>query len=111
MEQVRMLRCGLCNNRADVNNMKYHKSGEYLICKDCYDKQATAVKPKPADETAFRKPESAKDGKVGYRCRGCGYSFTRAKDHTVRVCPYCGKDTVSLVQSSAAQNIIDNAAY
>lgn len=106
-----MMRCGLCNSRTDMREMKYHRSGEYLICKSCHEKQSPGSrvvvesKPQTVREVAevARKPSP----KVSYRCKNCGYAFARARDHSFELCPYCGKKTVSVVQGGGAQNLLD----
>ncbi|MBI2575076.1 hypothetical protein HYV82_04280 [Candidatus Woesearchaeota archaeon] len=115
MEQiVRMQRCGLCNSRVDIREMKYHKSGSYLMCRNCHEKQSPGAKvavqtPAPAiksvNEVARKSP-----AKVSYRCKNCSYRFSRAQDYVFESCPYCGKKTVSVVERSAAQALIDDAA-
>ncbi len=115
MEQlVRMMRCGLCNSRVDIREMKYHKSGSYLICRSCHEKQFPGAKVvvqkqspaiKEVAEVARKSP-----GKVSYRCKNCSYRFSRAKEHYFEQCPYCGKRTVSVVERSAAQALVDEAA-
>ncbi len=115
MEQsVRMQRCGLCNSRVDIREMKYHKSGEYLMCGSCHEKQSPGTKvvtkaPSPAikavAEVAKKSPR-----KISYRCKNCSYRFSRAQDYAFEACPYCGKKTVSVVERSAAQTLVDEAA-
>lgn len=115
MEQIaRMLRCGLCNSRVDVREMKYHKSGEYMLCRSCHEKQFPGAKV-----VVQKLPPSIKDvvdvarkspSKISYRCKNCGYSFSRAQEHYFDQCPYCGKKTVSAIERSAAQSLIDDAA-
>lgn len=106
-----MMRCGICNAKSEVGNMRYHKSGEYLICASCYEKQSP-LKSTVKSGSSFKEPEmkQPRQDKVAYRCRNCGYSFTRASDHAVLLCPYCGKDSVSVVEGgNIAQHIIDKA--
>lgn len=110
---VRMLRCGLCNSRVDISEMKYHKSGEYMLCRSCHEKQFPGAKVvvqkqspaiKELAEVARKSP-----AKISYRCKNCSYSFSRAQDYYFDACPYCGKRTVSVVERSAAQALIDDA--
>ncbi len=113
MEQVRMVRCGLCNTKADIREMKYHKSGDYLLCKACHEKQ------NPGQKVVVEKPASLREvsemprqeSKVSYRCKNCGYSFARARDHHFDVCPYCGKNSVSMVNRGGAQSFLDESPY
>jgi rubrerythrin len=114
--EARMMRCGLCNAKDELKNMKYHKSGEYLICKGCSEKQApgakVVVEKAPIASVKSVEEVSKKSvDKVSYRCKNCGYAFTRAKSHVLSVCPYCGKNTVSVVAEGGAQNILDSSVY
>ncbi len=117
MEQVRMMRCGLCNVQADMREMRYHKSGEYLICGSCHDKQALGMRAaeKPAPVASSVKPvselASKKAQKTAYRCNNCGYSFSRNKEHRFELCPYCGKKSLSVAERGGAQNLLDEAQY
>lgn len=102
--ELKMMRCGLCNSRTEVREMKYHKSGEYLLCSACHEKQvpgAKVIAQKPAV------PSPKRQERLSYRCRNCSYSFSRNKDHPVNACPYCGRDGISLVEGSMAQHLID----
>lgn len=107
MEQARMMRCGICNIKSEISEMKYHKSGEYLLCTACHEKQS------PGRKMVVEKPSSSSKGvgKIGYMCKNCSYSFSRARDHKFDVCPYCGKNTVSLVDNGGAQNFIDESLF
>lgn len=113
MEQVRMMRCGLCNNRSELRDMRYHKSGDYLICKDCSEKQSpgakVVVEKQPSSIREVHDVSNKPSDKIGYRCKNCGYSFSRTREHNVFVCPYCGKESISILERGAAQNLIDTA--
>ena len=115
-----MLKCRLCGKNTPVKGMRYHKSGQYLICRDCSDRQGGgAIKsgttqvggskaPLQKSETA-RRITSQKTGQINYKCTSCGYKFSRKESIDVSSCPYCSRETIE-VSSGHAQELLDETA-
>ena len=109
MNQDTLLICGNCNNPEAVSSMKYNRTGEFLICKTCYNKEHNKLDPKvetaikeeikeleilPQKKTTVRSFQHVGFERLAYQCTHCGYKFSRKKEIDFNgQCPYCGKFT------------------
>jgi DNA-directed RNA polymerase subunit RPC12/RpoP len=85
--------CGKCGAKTALEEMEYSKDGTKLVCKDCLNKEKglyTAAIKKPLE--APKPVEMTK-----YKCGHCQYSFSRKKDIEVKTCPYCSRDSISII--------------
>ncbi len=99
---LRSLPCGLCDHSTPVRDMKYHRSGEYLICGRCFETQQSelqnslseALRRERQELKLLEQPVSVAR-LIKYRCSSCRYSFTRKQGFSVLACPYCGRSSLS----------------
>jgi hypothetical protein len=85
--------CDKCGNKTPLEQMDHSKDGKKLLCLDCLNREKgiyTASIKKPIE--APKPVEMTK-----YQCSHCKYSFSRKKDLEVKTCPYCSRETISIV--------------
>jgi DNA-directed RNA polymerase subunit RPC12/RpoP len=87
--------CGKCGAKTAIDDMTYSVDGKKLVCQTCLNKEkgiytATGVPPAPKPAP---KPEM-----VNYHCNNCQFNFSRKKGIDVRNCPYCAKESVSVMK-------------
>ncbi|HME87317.1 MAG TPA: hypothetical protein VKE88_02800, partial [Candidatus Nanoarchaeia archaeon] len=96
--------CNACKKRTPLPEMKYSKDGSGLICSDCLNKQIGGVNLRPSSQVSapgasFAPKQVLEDQKkkVQYTCRACNFRYSRALDYRggTKICPNCGRDTVS----------------
>src|SRR3990167_9181786 len=91
MEQNMQVMCKRCSSKVPLSKMRYDKSGNNLICGECYVKLYTpsVEEEKPAVY------QSAVSNRVKYNCLSCGFKFSRAEGFSFGgKCFNCGKQTV-----------------
>lgn len=113
------LKCRLCGKSVPVKEMRYHRSGQYLICRECADKQSGILKTGTTHlekgKTLITKPEVKKERKelkeiVNYKCSACNYRFSRKASFESISCPYCGSENVNISTGDSAQELINEAS-
>ncbi len=82
--------------------MKYHKSGEYMICSHCFDVQQGELQDSLTEMLRKERAEMRRMEEpihvarlIKYKCGSCGYSFTRKQGFPVQNCPYCSHSELS----------------
>ena len=126
MEQDTMLVCGNCNSTVAVSSVKYNSTGDYLICKKCYNKEHDKIDVDVEDEInaelkklEVRMPQKKARpmlhhmdyARVNYQCTHCGYKYSRKKDADYnRQCPYCSKNAVEVLNRSAVEDVDEDTA-
>lgn len=105
----RELYCARCHTKVDVNSMRYDRKGEYLICRNCYNKGDEARGESSGSEKQTIEIRDAKKSDSLYKkyiCRYCrfNFKFKEGSRQTLR-CPYCGSTDVE-VNKITANDII-----
>jgi DNA-directed RNA polymerase subunit RPC12/RpoP len=122
--------CAKCGADLTVDTMKALPDGKGFVCLDCYDAQGPRLtrsgfvdinKPKEPLRTSQHREQISSSTATHqstinsdnffelkeYVCHNCGYSFKKAPEFEVRLCPYCGKkDTVYQSVSSGADDFL-----
>lgn len=78
--------CKNCETKVPMTKTRFDKSKTNLICLDCY-KNLYGLN----DEKII---QTADPNRINYSCSSCNYRFSRDKDFTFSVCPYCSKPTI-----------------
>lgn len=112
-------RCWKCSKVAEVEEMRYDRSGRDLICPDCLkvEKRVTANVTKATATNKFQ-PDNIKDNSrsdeesttISYQCGSCGLGFSERKGARTRCCPYCGKGNFRVAFRDSAQRLIEESA-
>lgn len=99
---IRSLPCGLCDHASPIRDMKYHRSGEYMICGRCFEVQQSESQNsisemlrKERQELRLMEQPVSVARLIKYKCNGCGYLFARKQGFAVGSCPYCSKSSLS----------------
>ena len=100
----REITCPKCNKKHPISDMRYFKTVNNLMCKDCLNKIQTTIPE--------RTEEEVKDAnlKTRYKCIKCEHIFTlKAKFN--KQCPFCGsKDLVEKKWNSDLDNLINESS-
>lgn len=109
-----LISCRKCKKRFPMNELKYDKNGEDLVCSECFDMgrtpQETAsnmknVSPSRLVRTGPR--NFSEQTSIKYICMDCQYKFTRRKDYEVFKCPYCEGMNLKKEKGIHSQQLID----
>ncbi len=89
MEQKIQMVCKNCSLKVPISKLRYDKTGDGLICYECYEKLYALKKERP------QVYQSATSDRVKYHCLSCGYKFSRAESFDFGgKCFNCGKQSV-----------------
>ncbi|MEK6943081.1 MAG: hypothetical protein AABX00_03405 [Nanoarchaeota archaeon] len=100
-----MIKCYKCGNEYTMDKMRMESSKMRLVCRNCLEgKQVVKQETKQAGKPVKSEASPMQD----YFCKGCKYSFKRAKHLDIRTCPYC--DSKSVITRGSTARIIADAA-
>ena len=96
-----------------------------FMCIDCYEQKTQTFTPRgetkpssPDVKTMDEKPQRKTDPVASqdsflkpkeYICTECKYQFKRNPDFIVKVCPYCGKQTIQEKRDIPADKLVSNS--
>lgn len=97
------MRCGTCKRFAPITEMRYEKTGKFLVCNACRHEETTAKEPKlrPLVTSPF---DGAKVLK--YQCPSCRYTFRRTPTHPVNKCPNCNSSKLLRYEKVSADDVL-----
>jgi hypothetical protein len=106
--------CNKCGNKAPANEMRYSVDGKRIICSKCQAVEKGGVKESTTQPKTikgrYEEPAAPKvEATVTYYCTNCRFKFSRRKEIYIRICPYCSKETISVVPNQSAQAYINKA--
>lgn len=97
----RELRCKRCNKYVPIKEMKYEKTGTFLVCAACRGEEKKAPKVMPLVKRPFGEPKLYK-----YQCRDCRYQFKRSPVSPVSKCPNCGSSKLIRYEKMDADDVL-----
>jgi hypothetical protein len=105
--------CGKCGAKEPANEMRYSIDGKRIICAKCQAIESGGVKGGTTQPTKlmgrdYEEPEP-RQASVNYYCSNCRFKFSRNSKIDIRICPYCSKETISIVPKQTAQAFINKA--
>lgn len=100
------IKCYKCGNEHSMNMMRMDSNGKNLVCRNCLERKS--IQKQEQSKDAVKPQKQPEPSTKEYFCKGCKYSFTRAKHLTIRTCPYC--DSGSLMVKGSTAKIIADAA-
>lgn len=88
----RLANCKECEERIDIDNLRYSKDSNKLVCISCY------------------KSESEEDNspeRVRFQCVDCSYRFSLDEESRIdKKCPYCRSREIIKQDELKAENIV-----
>lgn len=95
MPATRTIICKQCRKTVSIDNIRYDKGGNDLICIPCFNRGSEQPVQKPGDS------------RERFMCLRCNYKFSIRKDSRVaRKCPYCASLNITVPQIITAQNVL-----
>ena len=78
--------CKSCELKVPMSKTRFDSSGSCLICLKCY-KDIYGLNGEKIVQTAD-------PNRLNFSCNNCGYKFSRNKEFSLTVCPYCSKQSL-----------------
>lgn len=112
--------CSKCGKIINLTDMRALGDGKF-VCKDCFGKKNVGFNPFKKEKQEFKRPrvkpvdhaavepiasEEAFFAQKEYICTSCGYTFKRPPTKIVKICPFCGKETVKEKVETYADDFI-----
>ena len=99
MPATRTIICKQCRKTVSIDNIRYDKAGNDLICIPCYNGGPAQPQQKPGD------------ARERFMCLRCNYKFSIRKDSRLtRKCPYCASPNITVPQTLTAENVLEEVA-
>ena len=98
--------CRACQRRVRLDQVKFDEIRKAYVCVSCYNathpvKQSGLVRNHKT-ESEVKNVDTFKASLVKYSCNKCKFHFSRARDKSVKSCPYCGSNDLDILDSSSS---------
>ena len=100
------IKCHKCGNEYAMDMMRMDSNGKNLVCRNCLERKVVKKQETDAESKTQKSSKQDESPMKEYFCKGCKYSFKRAKHLVVSTCPYCDSSSI-MIKGSTSRIIAD----